>query len=93
MYVQLKGNQCKEKGPLSSGKNILREGEGSVMDSESHRAMIINDTDNDSEQSTAITRDKEIWGRFMDDLCTQVSHQTFVFVKSQYLIRSSARKG
>lgn len=93
IYVQLKGNQSKEKGLLSSGKSVLREGEGTVMASENHRAMIINDTDNGSEQSAAITRDKEIGGRFMGDLCTRVSHQTFVFVKSQDLIRSSARKG
>lgn len=64
-----------------------------VMDSENHEAMIINDTDNGSEQSAAISREQETGGRFMADLCTQVSHQPFVFVKSQYLIRSSARKG
>lgn len=74
MYVQLKRNQSKEKVLLSSAKSFLREGEGTVMDSENHKAMIINGTDNGSEQSTAIARDKEIGGRFMDDLCTQVSH-------------------
>lgn len=74
IYAQLKRNQSNEKVLLSSGKSFLREGEGTVMDSENHKAMIINGTNNGSEQSTAITRDKEIQGRFMDDLCTQVSH-------------------
>lgn len=50
------------------------------MDSANHKAMIINETDNGSEQSAAIVRDKEIQGRFMHELCTQASHQTFVFV-------------
>lgn len=46
IYAQLKRNQSNEKVLTSSGKSFLREGEGTVMDSENHKAMIINGTDN-----------------------------------------------
>lgn len=92
MY-SLKGINPRKKDFSVLVRVFSEKGKGTVMASENHRAMIINDTDNGSEQSAAITRDKEIGGRFMGDLCTRVSHQTFVFVKSQDLIRSSARKG
>lgn len=59
----LKGINPRKKGLLSSGKSILREGEGAVMDSENHKAVILNVTDNGSEQSTAITRDQGNWGQ------------------------------
>lgn len=52
IYVQLKRNQSNEKVLLSHGKNFLREGEGTIMDSEKHKAIIINGADNDLEQST-----------------------------------------
>lgn len=52
IYVQLKRNQSNEKVLLGPGKSFLREGEGTIMDSENQKAMIINGTDNDLEQST-----------------------------------------